>query len=189
MRWVLEETGLAENTIVVFTTDHGDMIASHGGIWKLTGCGYEELFNVPFIISWPSRWKGGRTVGALASSVDVFPTLLELAEVTAPEGVQGKSFVRLLDGKTRKYRDSVYSDSMGHSFIIRSGQWKYCAHWAPHDVEELYDLTTDPGEMNNLASKRGRKLKAMRGKLFAWLDETGHPYTAVIKKVMNEPLP
>jgi len=165
------------------------MIASHGSIWKLTGCGYEELYNVPFIVSWPSRWEGRRTLDALASSVDVFPTLLELAGVTAPTGVQGKSFVHLLDGKTRKYRDTVYSDSMGKSFILRCGQWKYCAHWSPHDVEELYDLKVDPGELKNLASMRGRKVRQMRQKLFAWLHETGHPYAAVIKKVVNTPVP
>jgi len=185
----LEESDLTENTIVVFTSDHGDMIGSHGSIWKLTGCGYEELYNVPFIISWPSRWKGGRTVDELASSVDVFPTLLELAGVAPPAGVQGKSFAGLLDGKTRKHRDTIYSDSMGRSFILRSGQWKYCAHWSPRDVEELYDLKADPGELENLATKRARKLKQMRGKLFAWLEETGHPYGAVIKNVMSTPRP
>ena len=105
----LEESGQRENTLVIFTSDHGELLGDHQLVGK--GCRfYECLVRVPLICSWPGRVQEGRVCDALVELMDIAPTLLELAEVPAPDRMQGRSLWPLLTGQTQTHRAYVRSE-------------------------------------------------------------------------------
>lgn len=180
----LRDTNQWDNTIIVFTTDHGDMVGAHGMIYKLTACGYEELFHIPAIIRIPGVTKPGTRTDALVSNIDVLPTLLEAAHISLPDGIDGSSVLPLLKGQTNHHRDIVFSDAAEKNFVCFDGHYKFVLNIAEENVNELYDLKTDPGEMRNLANHQEHKATAdkMQGQILSWLRETKHPYVDVIAK-------
>jgi len=186
----LSQTGLDENTIVIFTTDHGDMVAAHGMVWKWDHCGYEELLHIPLIMRVPGLTCPGSTISALTSNIDILPTLLELAEVDQPPGIQGRSMLPLLSGEQNSFRQHVFCDSSDMNITTYDGRWKYVLNWNPRDIDELYDLGSDPGEMNNLANEPGfgQIVEEMQQRIFKWLDDTGHPYASVIRRAARQPV-
>lgn len=98
----LNNLGIAEDTIICFSSDHGDMLASHGLQGK--NVPYEESINIPFIMRYPRKIKGGQKTDVLFNSVDVMPTLLGLCGVPIPKGVQGLDLSQAILGKTEKSR-------------------------------------------------------------------------------------
>lgn len=158
---VLKETGQYENTIIVFTSDHGELLGDHGLIYK--GCRfYEGLTHVPLIISWPAAVTANVASHALVELVDLAPTLLEAAGETVPAYMQGTSLLPLLQGRADSdhHKDSVISEYHGavggpampdqtHGFMYFDGRYKVCIYEG-HDVGEIYDLDADPGEFCNL---------------------------------------
>jgi arylsulfatase A-like enzyme len=178
----LRDTNQWDNTIIVFTTDHGDMVGAHGLIYKLHSCGYEELFHIPAIIRIPGLTKPGSRSDALVSNIDVLPTLLDASCIPRPDGIDGKSLVSLLRDETKRHREMVYSASMERSFICCDGRYKFVLNLQDDDLNELYDLKADPGEMRNLAYATEHKALAekMSQQIITWLRETKHPYEDVI---------
>jgi arylsulfatase A-like enzyme len=180
----LEATGRASNTMVVFTSDHGDMAGGHGMLWKSTTAFYEEVVRVPLIFSYPGRIRPGRTEMA-ADHADLMPTLLELSGKPVPRSVEGHSLAPYLLGrrdpaKAPPYRFServppkyaaplrVAPGTRG-SYMARGNGWKYI--WYPDGGEYLYDLKSDPGEMRNRAvdaSCREKKAELAR-EMDRWL--------------------
>lgn len=157
MLQVLEETGQADNTIVIFMSDHGEMLGDHG-LYLKGPYFYDCLTRVPLIVRWPGRFQAGHKVDALVEMVDLAPTLLEAVGIAQPAGMQGQSLVPLLTGQTAKHRDSVYTEFFNANFTyptppmltsVRTTQWKlnYCDQ---SQYGELYDLQKDPTEYNNL---------------------------------------
>lgn len=152
----LHERGLSENTVIVFTSDNGFFLGERGlaDKWYL----YEESVRVPLVIFDP-REKGGRTCDAMTLNIDFAPTLLELAGVSPPSIMQGRSLFPLTRGKTPRgwrkdffYEHYTRRDIIPPSEGVRSDRWKYI-RWVGAEpvVEELYDLQRDPGEECNLA--------------------------------------
>jgi arylsulfatase A-like enzyme len=178
----LEETGRMQDTIVLFTSDHGDMVGAHGMIFKLR-CGYDELMRVPFMIRYDGTLPRGVVCEALVSSVDVLPSLLELMGIPAPSGLQGRSFIPLLRGKRERIHDAVFTEILS-TIIVRTDRWKFCLNWRPRDLDELYDLRNDPGEMHNLAyePEYAGVIEDMRRMIAEWLEETDHPFGELIMK-------
>jgi len=179
----LVDNGLEEDTIVIFTSDHGDMLAAHGMVYKMDRSGYQELANVPFLIRVPGVTKPGSVVSSLANSVDIFPTLVELFDLSLPEGVQGRSFSKVLKWPEATFRDRIFIHWSNNSFVTCDGQWKYALHWKDA-VDEFYNLKNDPGELHNLWSdpayaKTGRE---HRQTIVDWLYKTGHPYADLVQK-------
>ena len=179
----LEETGQWDNTVVVFTTDHGDMITSHGMIYKLGGNAYEELFHVPAIIRIPGLNSEGQSLSPLVASVDLLPTILEALNVPLPEKVDGKSLIPLMKQETDKHYPMVFSETHGvgvetKTIMGRDSRYKFVYHWLSHDVDELYDLQSDPGEMHNLYQNADHQqvVKRMREQIIQWANDTGHRY-------------
>ncbi len=172
--------GVADNTVIIYTTDHGENMGEHGLWWK--NCMYEHAARVPLIISWPARWKEpGRRMGA-CSLVDVVQTIAELAGAEAPSDWDGESMLRWLDDGKAKWRDLAVSEYYGHNIasgfaMIRAGDYKYVYHTpadANHPAErELYNLKADPGEFHNLAndSEHQHRVKRMHAALVAELGE------------------
>ncbi len=187
----LEETGQRDNTVVMFTADHGDMIGAHGFIWKMGYCGYQELFNVPLLVRAPGVTKAGQRTAALASNIDLFPTLLDLCGIEPPPNLDGRSMRKVLDGSQDSFRDAVFCEWTNSTIAMREGKWKFCLHWAHRDIDELYDLEADPGEMTNLAMDPAYKAQAerMRQRAIEWARDTGHEYSQVIaQQAAKDPL-
>ena len=179
----LTECGLDDNTIVVFTSDHGDMIAAHGFIYKMDNCCYRELANVPFIIRAPGVTEPGSVSQSLIESVDILPTLIDLLGLPEVPGVQGKSFRSVLASPNISFRDRVFIHWNGPSFINFDGHWKYALHFRS-ETDELYNLQEDPGEIKNLAMDA--KFKEISRKkcreIYGWLQDTEYPYADIIEK-------
>ena len=174
----LERTGIDGNTIVAFTSDHGDYMGDHRMVRKSVNL-YEALVHVPLIIKGPG--VPARSSSAMVENVDIMPTLAEMAGLDMPEGVQGSSFAGVLRAESAAHRDHVclehgnpgpvlrpgdispadydrlrFSEhhlgrevSSGPVKGVRTDRWKYCM--TPGDVDELYDLINDPDELVNLA--------------------------------------
>ena len=156
----LEETGQRENTIVIFTSDHGEMLGDHG-IYLKGPYFYDPAVRVPLIISGPGMLNNGARSEAFVELVDLAPTLLEASNVERPSGMQGQSLLPLLTGEKAldNHRDDVYCEyynampwhrePAAHATMVRSQQHKIVAAHGTRGGE-LYDLNSDPQETNNL---------------------------------------
>lgn len=150
----LEELGLAPNTLVIWCADHGDAVASHGGLWDKSSTFIEEVARVPLAIRWPEGLEGGKCVHRLVSNMDVTATMLDAAGVAIPEEMHSRSLLPLCgDPETAAWPDHVICEHHGHGDILLQriivhDRYKYVA--ALFDVDELYDLESDPYEMKNL---------------------------------------
>jgi len=174
----LREQGLYEETMIIFSADHGDMLGNH----RLFNKGfnmYEEDYRVPLLIRWPGSDSQGIGCDAFVSLTDLMPTILAAAEV-APPAVDGRSLKRFLIGETVKdWRDDVYCEFNGYettlltSRMVRTTRWKYV--YNPYDLDELYDMQSDPGELHNLARLLAfsHVLRRMKERLVYWLRRTG----------------
>ncbi len=184
MLQVLEETGQAENTIVIFMSDHGEMLGDHGMYLKGPYF-YDCLTRVPLMIRWPGRFKGGTKVDSLVEMVDLAPTLLEAAGIPVPSGMQGRSLMPLLTGQSKEHRDSVFMEYLDANAAfaippmmtsVRTQNWKLTLCDKPRSGE-LYDLEKDPGEFTNLWNDPHHKdsQEMMLQKLVARMIETTDP--------------
>ncbi|MBI5769385.1 MAG: sulfatase-like hydrolase/transferase [Verrucomicrobia bacterium] len=145
----LDELGLRDNTIIVYTADHGEMLGDRG-IWYKNSF-YDGSATIPFIWSFPQALPPGRVVATPAMNLDVFPTLCELAGLPTPAGLEGRSLLPVLRGDSDGRDRIALSENFRGNFagrMIRTAQWKYFFY--TNGDEYLYDLAADPGEENNL---------------------------------------
>lgn len=198
----LDKLGIADNTILCFSSDHGDHLSSHGygkpmDKWMpptmraSKSTPYEESVHIPLIMRYPRRVKAGQRTRAMFGSVDVMPTLLGLCGVAIPEGVQGRNLSHVATGEDgTPPPDSVYLMNMGTGWPdrerwvgcwrgVRTDRWVY-ARW--HDVRDhepvLFDRKNDPHEMKNLAedTEFAKVRQEMETRLRTWMVETGDPF-------------
>ncbi|KAF2839937.1 choline-sulfatase [Patellaria atrata CBS 101060] len=148
---VLKKCGLEENTIVLFSSDHGDMLGERGLWYKMSY--FESSVRVPLLVSYPKLFKPHRVTSSV-STIDILPTLVDLAGTSLIPGLplDGISLVPHLYGN--KGHDNVFAEYMGEGTIapmmmIRRGPWKFIT--CPADPPMLYNLANDPHELNNLA--------------------------------------
>ncbi len=179
----LRETGLDRNTIVVFTSDHGDMDGSHRLVHKSRF--YEESARVPFIVAGPGVEVGVDMQHLISSSVDLIPTFCDFAGIDIPDGVQGHSIKPLTLGQSpADWRDYIISENaLGR--MVRSARYKYCLYKGGEPREMLIDMEKDPGEMKNLATlyEFGDVMEAHRSMLYEWTkqvdDSMAIPYLII----------
>lgn len=180
----LDDTGVADDTIVIYTTDHGDMIGAHGFVFKL-GSGYDELMRVPFLVRYPRAIRPGTSNAALVQSIDVLPTLLDLCGLPPSPSIDGRSFRKLLEGRVQEFRDQVVTVMM-NTIMLATPVWKlvYSQQRDAPAFVELYDRHEQPLEVNNRAGDPAcaPTLATMRGRLVTWLRESGYPYAKVIEE-------
>ncbi|HOK95430.1 MAG TPA: sulfatase [Anaerohalosphaeraceae bacterium] len=151
----LEVSGLARNTLVVYSADQGFYLGEHG--WYDKRWMYEESFRMPFIARWPGHIKAGIRVSALAQNIDFAPTFLEAAGLTVPHEMQGVSLCSLFDGKVpNRWRKALYyhyyekgEHNVPRHFGIRTDRYKLICYY-DYNEWELFDLKSDPYEINNV---------------------------------------
>jgi N-sulfoglucosamine sulfohydrolase len=199
----LDEQGLADDTLVIFTTDHG--LPFPGAKATLTDRGLGVLL----IMRGPGGFHGGRVNDALISHIDVFPTLCELLGIEPPDHLQGRSLMPAVRGEAREVNDEVYGELTYHAAYdpqraIRTRRYKYVRRWGDRDLpvlpniddspskdlllqhglaemprprEELYDLLFDPNEAHNLIDSPDHAdvVAVLRGRLEEWMEETDDP--------------
>ena len=180
----LEKAGIAQDTIVCFTSDHGDMMGSHGRIGK--NVPWEESINVPFILRYPRRIKAGGKTDLLLSSVDIAPTLLGLCGAPIPKGVQGLDLSKNVLGKGGAKPGSVLIERVvaGREPGLPVQEWRgvrtarYTYARGKNQPWLLYDNIADPYQMKNLVGKP--EAKAIQEKLEAelqrWLKKLGDDF-------------
>ncbi len=158
----LEASGQRDDTVIVFTSDHGEMLGDHGLLYK--GCRfYEGLVRVPLVFSWPGRIRRDLRTEALVELIDLSATLLDLAGIEAHEAMRGQSLLPILTGdadpdRHRPFVRCEYFDALdevnvqrSRSFatMYRDERYKLCVYHT-HDTGELYDLREDPWEFDDL---------------------------------------
>jgi arylsulfatase A-like enzyme len=146
----LRETGLDTNTLVVFTSDHGDMDASHHLEHKSVL--YDEAARVPFIVSWKGVTKPGLVDNEhlVSTGQDLIPTLCDFAGIPTPSSLKGRSVRALTEGRKPSWRATQVVEN-GESRMLRSARYKYVVYGSGARREMLVDMVADPGEMRNLA--------------------------------------
>ena len=176
----LERRGMLENTLILYTSDHGDMTGDHH-LWR-KGYAYEPSARVPMLIRWPDGMleaERGTVYDSPVELRDILPTFLDAAGTPAPRPIDGRSMLDLIRG-AQDWRtfidlehDICYSPD-NHWSALTDGKTKYIFH-AKDGEEQLFDLSTDPGEQTDLAGDtiQGPRLKAWRERLIAHLEPRG----------------
>lgn len=179
----LRERGIAQNTLVLFTSDGGHFWGEHGLIDKR--CAYEESIRIPLLAHCPSLIKPGEKCEAVVANIDVAPTLLELAGLAIPDTVDGQSFAGLLKepSVTDSWRKALLYEYYWEPqfpqtptmFCLREERFKLIQYHGIWDTDELYDLTSDPHETRNLIDDPAhqKRVAQMRKLLHHQLNETG----------------
>ena len=152
----LEESGLAKNTVVIYTSDQGWYLGEHG--WYDKRWMYEESFRTPLVIRWPNKIKAGGTSDKLVMNLDFAPTFLDIAGAPIPSDMQGRSMLPILEGQDPSdWRDEVYyhyyefpgPHSVQKHYGVRTDRYKLI-YFYEIDEWELYDLQRDPNEMKSV---------------------------------------
>ncbi|WP_270812603.1 sulfatase-like hydrolase/transferase [Hungatella effluvii] len=149
----LDTAGFLENTVVILTADHGDQLASHGGLFNKDTLMVEEVMKVPLVIRWPERVKAGEKDYTPVTNMDLVETVLELG---GAEGLLATDGVSVLGEKRREHLMCETYGCYRYEFVQRMLRWKqykYIAHC--RDMDELYDLEKDPFEMENRIEDEG----------------------------------
>lgn len=165
----LEESGQAGNTLVIYASDHGEMLGEHG-LWSKNAL-LENAARVPIIIAGPGLPRG-KTVEQSVSHVDIGATVLDVAGAARPDGMRGRSLLPLALGKVGEHPGYAYGESHSEgnctgSFMIRKGDWKYIYFsWFP---SLLFNLKDGPKELNDLSRKPAHASveRELRGILFS----------------------
>lgn len=177
--------GVEKNTIIVFTSDHGDMMGSHRLITK--GFQFEEAVRVPLIIKIPGHPRSGSIIREPVSQIDLVPTLLDFMGKPIPEGLDGYSLKPFLNGEGEIQEKNVFIEWFPHNTLYRSRSdeidhpvitvitpdgWKY--NWSSFGQHELYDLNDDPLESKNLARRRSHHslIKKLQREIERWKART-----------------
>jgi len=199
----LDRNGLAENTLVISTTDHG--LA-----FPLMKCNLTDFgFGVSLIMRGPGVFRGGKVCDAMVSHVDIYPTITDLLGLKRPAWLEGKSLMPVLRGEVKEVNEEVFAEVTYHASYepkraVRTQRYKYIRRYGDRTIpvlpncddspskslwmeygwkqkfqpeEQLYDLIFDPCENNNLAGdpKSATVLREMRGRLDAWMKRTDDP--------------
>ncbi len=183
----LSRAGREQDTLVIYTGDHGYMLGQHGRFEK--HCSFEPAIRAPLVMRLPGRIKTGRTSEALVELIDVAPTVMQYCGAVIPTLVQGRSLVNLLEDTTDRHREQVFVEyAENEEALVRTDRWKLVYSTGKRERQDgyttgrplpgrtvrLYDLATDPDEMHNLAGspEQAARVNKMTGLLADHLKRT-----------------
>jgi len=193
----LEALGLTQQTVVIFTSDHGYMIGQHGlwhkgnAAWLVEGKKgfrpnmFDDAIRVPLLVCWPGAVAPATTVDRVVSNLDIFPTILEMAGLGVPRNLElhGRSLVPLLRRQSVSWDYTLFGQYDMHHYqvaqmrMVRTPDWKLVRHFEPGGQDELYHLAEDHGETRNLAGSAEPNHRAQRDELArrieAWMARIG----------------
>ena len=181
----LERPGLADETAVIFSADHGDLTGAHGGMQDKGGMLVQEVYHIPLIARLPGSPARGVTTDLHCSNLDLAATILDIAGCSIPDNLDSRSLLPILRGETPAgWPDHVVAEYFGHHFtyearmVVHAG-FKYI--YEPAAIDELYDLRADPWELHNLIDSPAHHgiLRACRERLIWWMKETGEDLTVI----------
>jgi arylsulfatase A-like enzyme len=148
----LDEAGLAENTLVIFTSDHGELLGDHG-LWMKGPFHYEQIVRIPLLLRWPQGFAGGRRVPAIVSHLDLVPTILEAAQLPAATELDGRSALPLFRGDVAAIREGAMIECIDDPQKLRLKTYvtldRKLTWYHGQSFGELYDLVRDPAEKVN----------------------------------------
>ena len=184
----LESLGLAQNTLVIFTSDNGGLhvpelkherVTHNGPLRAGKGFLYEGGLRVPLLVRWPGKVKPGTVIDAPVQTTDWLPTLIEAVGAKPPANLDGVSFAGPLTGTAKMaerplfWHQPHYTNQGGRpGSVIREGKWKLI-EWAEDGSAELFDLAADPGEATDISAKHPDRVKALRASLAGWRKAVG----------------
>lgn len=183
IRETLEKRGLSKNTVVIFTSDHGLAIGSHGLLGKQNL--YDHSMRPPLLMTGPGVPTGKKSP-ALVYLFDLFPTAAELCAVKLPDGVEGKSLVPLMAGREEKVRDVVFGAYRQFQRCVRTDRWKLI-RYPDINHTQLFDLAADPDEMTDLAADPKHATTA--NELMALLKKQQKEYGDTLPLSTDKPAP
>jgi len=147
----LDDLGLADDTLVVFTSDHGDMVGAHGCIGKSIFSFFDDLVRIPLLMRLPGRIRPGTVVDRPVSQIDFMPTILDYLGQPVPEKIHGRSMRPLVEGRDVPWREHAFCQRANQGRMLRTERYKYVCR--PNSkLAALYDLKNDPHEDRNLAT-------------------------------------
>lgn len=177
----LRKRGELDSTLVVYMGDNGFLFGEHGLIDKR--CAYEESMRVPMLARCPELFRGGKTVRQVVANIDIASTVLDVCGAKAAARMEGRSMLPLLQGQTAPWRDALlYEYYWERNFpqtptthAIREQKYKYVHYHGIWDIDELYDLETDPRETNNLIFEPSVQpvVARLKKRMFQLMEETG----------------
>ncbi|MCF6356649.1 MAG: sulfatase-like hydrolase/transferase [Draconibacterium sp.] len=177
----LKKGGHDKNTVVIFTSDHGEGVAMHH--WNQKQILYEQSTRVPLILNWKGITQKQVNVNLVSNALDIPATILELAEVKKPDLMHGISLVPIMKGKSIVTHEFVISETMfarggtnlgATGRMVRTEKFKYCIYDNGEKREQLFNMENDPGEMNNLVytPEFSKELNRHRKLIIHWAKET-----------------
>lgn len=188
----IDELGLAENTLVIFTSDHGEMLGSHG--MREKNVFYEESARVPLIIRYPKQIKSGTVVDHKVTNLDLFSTILDYTGVGKEATADGTSLRDCIEGTASDRPEYIVTEwnfrgDVISNYMVLSDRWKLMVPYSESSevINALYDLDTDPYEMKNLlgsnpdADKYKEKAEELRGYLIEWLKKNNSKHYEGVK--------
>ncbi len=169
----LGDSGLEENTVVIFTSDHGDMDAAHRMEHKSTL--YEEAANIPFLVMHPAAAPAGRvnTTHLVSNGLDLLPTLCDYAGAAGAADPRGRSLRPLIEGKPARWRETLGVESEIGRMVVAADGCKYARYDRDKDEEQLLDLTKDPRETRHFTAEKSHagRLAALRKAFAQWFPD------------------
>lgn len=189
----LEEMGELDNTLIIYTSDHGEMLGAHG--MREKNVFYEESVHVPFVMRFPEKIKPNTVVKEPVSHLDLYPTILDFLGVDEQEA-DGKSLRPLIEGESKKSGESYtiaewnYRGDTEPNYCVVTEKWKYiiCRTDRVGLIDCLYNLEEDPNEMNNLIGKNPdresyrERAEIMKSYLLEYMERINHPFFEEVKE-------
>jgi arylsulfatase A-like enzyme len=202
----LESTGQLDNTVIIFTSDHGETAGSHGGLTDKGWQHFEEIQRIPMIVRFPDGRHAGETREGLISLADVYPTILDLAgEGSGPAdteglpedtadvstGIHGQTVLPLVNDPSTPWRDHLVIEFGGVNNLAATlrtlvkGGFKY--GYSAGFPDQLYDLTSDPHETTNLVESPDHRarLNDLRQTLSDWMQENRDPVRGIYNQALR----
>lgn len=149
----IKEMGMYDNTLIIYTTDHGEPFGEHGIVRKAKPLLYEELVHIPLIIRHPEGIGAGKRFDALIETTEIFPTIMDFLNVRQPLRIHGKSLIPIMSGEIDSIRDYAYMGYFKQAWRINDREWSFILNFNGNNSTELYNLKSDPEEKRNLIAE------------------------------------